>query len=147
MRGESLRRLVFWALLAAALHALWEIAQLPLYTLWNEEDRLRLAGYVAHCVAGDVLIATLTFLIVAAALRRLDWPQARPWLGGALLVGLGVGYTILSERYNVYRAGAWAYAEQMPLVQIPLVGGIGLAPLLQWLIVPALMVVLARRRR
>lgn len=147
MRGGSVRRLVSWALLAAVLHSLWEIAQLPLYTLWNETDRMRIAGYVAHCVAGDVLIATLTFLIVAAALRRLDWPQARPWLGGALLLGLGLGYTVFSEQYNVYRAGAWRYTGQMPLVQMPLLGGIGLAPLLQWLIVPVLMVVLARRWR
>ncbi len=136
------QRLISWALLAAVLHALWEIAQLPLYALWNEADRTRVAAYVAHCIAGDVLIAMFTFLAVAAALRRLDWPRARPWPGGALLVGLGLGYTVFSEWYNVYRAGAWRYAEQMPLV-----GGIGLAPLLQWLIVPALMVILARRWR
>ncbi len=103
---------------------------------------MRIAGYIAHCVAGDVLIATLTFLIVAAVLRRLNWPQARPWLGGALLVGLGLGYTVFSEWYNVYRAGAWSYAARMPLV-----GGIGVTPLLQWLIVPAMMVVLAHRWR
>lgn len=147
MRGELFRRLISWALLAAVLHALWEIAQLPLYALWNEADRTRIAAYVAHCVAGDVFIAMCIFLIVAAALRRLDWPQARPWPGGALLVGLGLGYTVFSEWYNVYRVGAWAYAEQMPLVRVPLLGGIGLAPLLQWLIVPVLMVVLVRRRR
>ena len=142
MRGGSLKRLASWALLAAVLHSLWEIAQLPLYALWNEADRMRIVAYVAHCVAGDVLIATLTFLVVVAALRRLDWPQARPWRGGTLLVGLGLGYTVFSEWNNVYRAGAWSYAAQMPLV-----GGIGLTPLLQWLIVPAIMVVLAHRWR
>jgi hypothetical protein len=142
VRGGSLRRLALWAALAAALHALWEIAQLPLYALWSEADRTRIVAYVAHCIAGDMLIATLTFLVVAAVLRRLDWPRARPWSGGGLLVMAGFAYTVFSEWYNVYRVGAWSYAPQMPLV-----AGIGLTPLLQWLIVPTVMVVVAHRWR
>ncbi len=59
-----------------------------------------------------------------------------------MLVALGLGYTVFSEWYNVYRAGAWAYAEAMPRVL-----GIGLTPLLQWLIVPVAMLMLVRRAR
>jgi hypothetical protein len=124
------------------LHLIWEIGQLPFYTIWQEASVWRIALYVAHCVLGDVMIATLAYLAVALASRQADWPRQRPWAGGAMLVALGLGYTVFSEWYNVYRAGAWAYAEIMPRIL-----GIGLTPLLQWLVVPIVMLVLIRRTR
>jgi hypothetical protein len=131
-----------WALLALGLHLLWELGQLPFYTLWAEADAWRIALYVAHCTLGDVLIATLAYLAVALIWRRVDWPRHRPRSGGAMLLALGLGYTGFSEWYNVYRAGAWAYSGIMPRIL-----GIGLTPLLQWLIVPVVMLVLVRRIR
>ena len=59
-----------------------------------------------------------------------------------MLVVLGLGYTVFSEWYNVYRIGAWAYAEIMPRIL-----GIGLTPLLQWVVVPIVMLVLIQRSR
>lgn len=129
-----------WAVLALGLHLLWEIGQLPFYTLWREVEAWRMALYVAHCTLGDALIATLAYLAVALAWRRTDWPWRRPWTGGTMLLALGLGYTAFSEWYNVYRAGSWAYAEAMPQVY-----GIGLTPLLQWLVVPGVMLVLLQR--
>jgi len=41
--------------------------------------------------------------------------------------------------YNVYEANAWAYSARMPLVF-----GIGLAPLLQWLVVPVATLLIVR---
>ena len=131
-----------WAVLALVLHLVWEIGQLPFYTLWEETNAWRIALYVTHCVLGDVMIATLAYLAVALAWRQADWPRLRPWTGGIMLVALGLGYTVFSEWYNVYRAGAWAYAETMPRLL-----GIGLTPLLQWLVVPSAMLVLIQRTR
>jgi len=132
--------MISWAALALVLNAVWEVAQLPLYSLASDPSGLRIALYVAHCVAGDVMITTLLFLLAAALLRDVDWPRHRPWRGGAIVVVAGVGYTAFSEWRNVYVTGAWAYDELMHTV-----GGIGLAPLLQWLIVPALSIALVRR--
>lgn len=131
-----------WAILALGLHLLWEIGQLPFYTVWEEANAWRIALYVTHCVLGDVMIATLAYLAVALAWRQADWPRQRPWTGGIMLVVLGLGYTVFSEWYNVYRAGAWAYVESMPRIL-----GIGLTPLLQWLVVPIAMLMLVRRAR
>ncbi len=135
-----LKRLLCWAVLALVLHGLWEAAQLPLYTLWEDTDRRRILSYLFHCIVGDVLIATTLFLFVAALLRDSAWPVHRPWHGGVAMLVAGLAYTVFSEWYNVYRLGAWSYASVMPLVF-----GIGLAPLAQWLVVPALMTVLIRR--
>ena len=48
----ALATFFLWAVLAAILHLVWEIAQLPLYTLWDDPDRARVAAYVLHCVLG-----------------------------------------------------------------------------------------------
>ncbi len=138
---RALARLAVWSLLALALHFVWELAHLPLYTLWDEPDRWRVVRYVAHCVAGDVLIAAIVFLVAAFAFRDLDWPVHRPWRAGALAIALGLGFTAWSEWYNVYVLGAWAYRAAMPTL-----AGIGLTPLLQWLIVPVAMILFVRHR-
>ncbi len=138
--GAILKNLLCWALPAFALNGLWEAAQLSLYTLSQDTDRQRIVSYVLHCVAGDVLIATFLFLFAAAIFRDFAWPSRRPWSGGLAVISGGLIYTAFSEWYNVYQAGAWGYAGTMPLVF-----GIGLAPVLQWLVVPVLTIVVFRR--
>ena len=56
----------------------------------------------------------------------------------------GLGYTIFSEWLNVEVRGAWAYSARMPVVPII---GTGLAPLLQWLILPVVAYHFATRDR
>ncbi len=136
----ALKNLLRWALFAFALNGLWEAAQLPLYTLWQDTDRRRIVSFVLHCIAGDVLIATTLFLLVAAMFRDFGWPVPRPWRGGLVMIAVGLAYTVFSEWYNVYQAHAWSYAASMPLV-----AGIGLAPLMQWIVAPILMIAIIRR--
>ncbi len=128
-----------WALLAFVLNGLWEAMQLPLYALWQDTDRVRIVSYVFHCIAGDILIATSLFLLAAAVFRDLAWPAHRPWFGGLINIAGGMTYTGVSEWYNVYQVHEWAYADSMPLVF-----GIGITPLLQWLVVPILTIVAFR---
>ena len=142
MISDALKRPLRWAVLAFVLHGLWEAAQLPLYTLWEDTDRRRVLAYLLHCIAGDVLIATVLFLLVAAMFRDFDWPVPGPWRGGLVMITAGLAYTVFSEWYNVYQAHAWSYAASMPLV-----AGIGLAPLMQWIVVPIRMIALIRRRQ
>jgi hypothetical protein len=131
-----------WALLALGLHLVWEIGQLPFYTLWEEGEIWRIALYVIHCVLGDTMIATLSYLAVALTWRQVDWPRQRFWMGGMMLIAMGMGYAVYSEWYNVYRIESWAYSDAMPLVF-----GVGITPLMQWLVVPGVMLVLIKRTR
>ncbi len=140
MFRDVLKRLLHWVVLALALHGLWEAAQLPLYTLWEDTNRQRVLSYLFHCIAGDVLITTTLFLSVAALFRDSAWPAHRPWRGGLVMIAAGLAYTVFSEWHNVYQLRAWSYAASMPLV-----AGVGLAPLMQWLVVPILMIVIFRR--
>lgn len=134
------RSVIVWLLASAGFHTLWELAQLPLYTLWQDPSVIRIVAYVAHCIGGDVLIMSVAYLGTAVLLRELRWPWRRPILGTALLVLLGTGYTFYSEWVNVYREANWAYTSSMPTVF-----GIGLTPIMQWLLIPPWVVGSLRR--
>lgn len=127
---------------SAVLHLVWEIAQLPFYTIWSEPIGQQ-AFAVVHCTIGDLMIAGLSLLTALALVGRSDWPSvgSRPvWL---LLLVIGIGYTVYSEWMNVNVRGSWAYGPLMPT--LPFLGT-GLSPLLQWLVVPTLSLHIATGR-
>lgn len=128
-------RVCLWSVLAFVLNLAWEIGHVRLYTLWMEADGPDIAWSLLHCSLGDVVIALATFTLAGVALRRADWPTSRPWAGCAIVVIGATGFTAWSEWYNVYRTGAWSYAPEMPTIF-----GVGLSPLLQWLIIPPVLV-------
>lgn len=128
-----MRALGAWLFVSVVLHLAWEIAQLPFYTLWREASPAFIAWAVVHCTAGDGLIALGTYVAASASLRCVDWPWESPGRGLAVLWASGLAWTAFSEWRHVYDLGSWAYAEAMPTF-----AGIGLAPLAQWVVVPAL---------
>ncbi len=135
----ALARAGLWSALAFVLNLAWEIAQVRLYTIWAEADGLSVAWALLHCSLGDVAIALALFALVGMVLRCVDWPVPRPWAGGTIAVIGALAFTAWSEWYNVYRAGNWAYSASMPLIF-----GIGVSPLLQWLVVPPVLVLAYR---
>ena len=132
--GRFIASIALWSALAFVLNMVWEISHVGLYTLWKEADGLRIAWSIFHCTVGDVLIALAMFALAAIVLWRADWPVSRPWTGGLIVVIAAMAFTAWSEWYNVYRVGAWNYTTSMPLIF-----GIGLTPLLQWLVLPPVM--------
>lgn len=120
----------------------WEIAQLPLYTIWVERPMLQRLLAAAHCTLGDALIATAALMLALLALGDPAWPRAgfrRVLLLASLL---GVAYAVFSEWLNLVVRQSWAYSALMPTV--PLLGT-GLSPLLQWLVIPPTALWWARR--
>ena len=138
--SSFIARVTLWSALSFNLNLVWEISHVGLYTIWREADGLRIAWSVFHCTLGDVVIALAGFALAAIVLWRTNWPTSRPWTGGVIVVISAITFTTWSEWYNVYRAGAWGYATSMPLIF-----GIGLTPLLQWLILPPVIVVAYRK--
>lgn len=119
---------------SVVLHLAWELVQLPLYTIWSE-PLAKQAFAVLHCTIGDLMIAGLSLLAALALVGAGEWPRlgARPvWL---ITLLLGVGYTVYSEWLNINVRGSWSYSPWMPV--LPVIGT-GLAPFLQWLVVPTL---------
>jgi len=134
-----LHGIVAWTALSWVLNLAWETAQLPLYAIWYEANAPYIAYAVLHCTVGDGLIAAASFALAAVCLRESDWIKSRPWRGGTIAVAAGLAYTAFSEWQNVYQLGSWAYAPTMPLIF-----GIGLSPLLQWLVLPVAGILLLR---
>jgi hypothetical protein len=118
--------------LAVAGHLLWEAAQLRLYTIWSTGTWGEILFAVTHCTAGDALITVAALMLAILTARILGWPllDARVMLAAVLL---GLGYTVFSEWLNVGIRQSWSCTAAMPLLP-PL--GTGLAPFLQWLVVP-----------
>lgn len=115
-------------------HLVWETHQMPLYTLWTEGTSGEIAFAVVHCTAGDVLIALASLagaLILAGDAR---WPTDRFCEVALLTLLFGFAYTLYSEWFNVSVRLSWAYAPSMPT--LPLLGT-GLAPVLQWIVIPS----------
>lgn len=128
----------------AAFNLVWEIAQLPLYTLWRETSPAYMAFAVAHCTAGDVLVGAGALALALTATRARS-PASWRWRAITFAaVLLGVAYTAASEWLNTQR-GAWQYSSLMPIVRIGQ-ARIGAAPLAQWLILPPLALYVSRRR-
>lgn len=123
-----------------AANMVWELAQSPLYTDHGEGWR-HVAWTRFHCTLGDVLILLGAFWATAAVHRSWRWPVTRGRGAVTFFVASGLAYTSWSEWLNTSVREAWAYAPAMPRVL-----GIGLSPLLQWLVLPPLLLAVVRLR-
>lgn len=122
-----------YLVVAALAHLAWEVAHLPLYTIWLTGTAGELAFAVLHCTGGDLLIALSTMTLSLLLFGGPDWPRAGAGRVLAAAILFGVGYTVFSEWLNITVRGAWAYRDLMPVIP-----GLdtGLSPFLQWIVVP-----------
>lgn len=120
-------------LFVALANLAWEMAQLPLYTLWWESSIGQIAFAVVHCTGGDLLIATASLTLALLFFADRDWPEEGFFKVVVATVAFGVVYTVFSEWLNTEIRGSWAYTDWMPVVPIL---GTGLSPLAQWLVIP-----------
>lgn len=126
----ALRHYLFFITIA---NLLWEILQLPLYTIWSEGTPGEIAFAIAHCTAGDLIIALTCLVAGLVVAGDRFWPSRRFWEVAAVTVSLGVAYTIFSEWLNLVVRESWAYSDLMPVVPGL---GTGLSPLAQWIVIP-----------
>ena len=135
-----MRVLAWLAVTGLLLHGNWEWLQSPFYRD-SSTSLERIVWFRLHCTLGDVLILLVSAAAVSAILRSTDWLARPRWGPIGLLTVIAILYTAFSERRNL-TAGAWSYSEWMPV--IPWLG-VGLAPLLQWLLLCPLSVRVAAR--
>jgi hypothetical protein len=136
LRGLPEFRLATWGFLP---NAAWEFAQSPLYTD-HERGFIYVLWTRLHCTGGDVLILLGSFWAVSLLDRTRSWYTLRSPVPALLFVGLGLAYTLWSEWFNPQVTTAWEYAPAMPTLF-----SIGLMPILQWLILPSLLLCILRR--
>lgn len=132
-------RVVGYALL---LHFLWEWLQSPFYADTFEESFLTLFWNRAHCTLGDGLITLVAFWSAALVGGGRQWYRASRLPALVVFLMSGLAYTAWSEYWNVQVVRTWDYSPWMPVIW-----GIGMAPLAQWIILPPLVLRLTRRGR
>jgi hypothetical protein len=123
------------------LSLVWEFLQSPFYADTFAAPWTTVALNRLHCAGGDALILLAAFWLVALRWGR-SWVKTAPWAPLTAFLTLGIAYTAYSEHINVHVGQRWAYNRWMPTL-----AGIGLVPLLQWVMIPVASVQLARRAK
>lgn len=132
--------LVFTGILVTLiLHFGWELLQVPAFAGFSGMT-WSVAVHCFRAALGDVLIAGGAYAGAARAFRRSAWPVLpKSMAPGVTWIVLGLIATIAFEFWAL-RLGRWAYGEGMPLLF-----GVGLFPLLQWLVVPVVTLAILRQ--
>ena len=125
------------AIFALLLSLPWEFSQMWLYAGTSEMSHLRGIQICMAATLGDAVIMLIAYGIVAAVARSQDWVCAptTSHVAGFVLIGLVVTIAIEIVATRSDGTFSWRYAQAMPVT--PMLG-IGLAPLLMWLVVPLL---------
>ncbi|MGH7365438.1 MAG: hypothetical protein ACREK9_03430 [Candidatus Rokuibacteriota bacterium] len=131
------------AIFAFLLNLTWEFAQVPLFAGMPSAQHWGAILVCGRATLGDVVIALVAYWAIAASAGARSWvlrPTAAQLTG---FVAAGVLITIFMEWLATQVLGRWMYAETMPVV--PLLG-VGLSPLLQWIVLPPIVVWFVRRQ-
>ncbi len=129
-------------LTAFFLNFFWEMIQSPWYADTSQIPYQEMLIRRIHCTLGDVLILLFSFWIVGWMVRDRQWImdfRLRHVTGFTLI---GLAYTVFSEWLNVDIRSAWGYGPAMP--RIPVIGT-GVAPIIQWLVLPPVIARVTRR--
>lgn len=129
------------ALFALLLNYPWEFLQVPLYAAMPELPHWQAVKQCSAAALGDAIIAVAAYAAAGAASRSRHWLLRPPALAWAVYLGTGLAVTVAVEWLATEVLGRWRYGPAMPTLP----GfGTGIAPLLQWLVLPPLVVLLAR---
>ncbi|WP_018865248.1 hypothetical protein [Thioalkalivibrio sp. ARh3] len=131
------------AVFAFLLNYPWEFLQVPFFDDMPTMPHWEAVVFCTRATLGDVLIALAAFWGVAALTRNRSW-ILQPTLRTVLLfVAIGVVITIGLEWHATAIDDRWQYADTMPTLPIL---GTGLLPLIQWVILPLLLIWFVRRQ-
>lgn len=124
------------------VHFVWEMLQVPWFTGMAEASHGSVVWLCIRATGGDVLILLASFWFSSTVRGHRRWLLEGEWKPGVILVITALVVTVILEWLATGPLQRWEYGESMPI--IPLVG-VGLTPLLQWLLLPPLILWLARR--
>ncbi len=133
------------AVFALLLNYPWEFAQAPLFAAMAEAPHWDAIKRCSTATLGDIVIMLIAYWSVAAIARSRYWITAPTAAHLMMFVAVGVTITVLIEQLALRGLwfGGWDYSSLMPV--IPGIG-VGLSPLLQWIVLPPLAVWFVRRQ-
>ena len=123
--------------LALPLQLLVEAAQLPLHGVWVHGTWFQIGYALAHCTLEDLIILLVAYRAVAAWNRDARWYRRNPTSGGIAFVLLTLAYSGVADSDPIRNLGTWGASRAMP--SLPFIG-IHAVPVLQWTVVPLLLI-------
>lgn len=134
------------AVFAMLLNYPWEFLQVPLFAKMPGAPHWEAIKTCTRATFGDAVIMLLAFWVVSAFARSRYWVCAVPRASRlALFVSVGVVITVTIEwlAQNGLWIDGWHYSALMPV--LPGLG-VGLSPVLQWILLPPLAIWFVRRQ-
>jgi hypothetical protein len=131
------------ALFSFLLHFVWEFLQVPLFADMPTMEHWEAVVFCARAALGDVLIALFAFWVVALIRADRRWIVAPGRVAILGFIVVGVAITVALEWHATAILDRWQYGDLMPTVPIL---GTGVSPLMQWVLLPPLVVWIVRRQ-
>ena len=133
------------AVFALLLSFPWEVLQAPLFAGMANAPHVEVIKGCLQATLGDMVIMLIAYGSISLLARNRRWVLAPSRRQLALFIAIGVAITAAIEWLATrgHWVERWAYSQRMPVV--PGVG-IGLAPLVQWIVLPLLVVWFVRRQ-
>ena len=133
------------AVFALLLNFPWEILQAPLFAGMGDTPYAEAIKGCSQATLGDAVIVLLAYWSVSVVARSRHWILAPSGRQLALFIAIGVSIAAVIEWLATrgHWVGSWTYSKEMPV--LPGLG-IGLSPLLQWLVLPLLVAWFVRRQ-
>ncbi|MEO7462921.1 MAG: hypothetical protein ABIT96_09350 [Ferruginibacter sp.] len=117
---------------ALVLNFLWEMAQMPLFK--NMPLNWETTLFCALASIADCIMVLLLYVGFGLMYKNSMWFRQPGVLQVALLIITGGLGAVLAEKKHLF-VGNWAYNSYMPIVPVV---DVGLLPLLQFMVLPAI---------
>lgn len=124
----------------------WEFLQAPFFEGMPGATHWEAVKVCTRATLGDAVIMLIAYWSVAVAASDRLWFRAPSRIHMLGFIAAGVIITIGIEHFatqSTHPAWGWRYADTMPIVPVL---GVGLTPLLQWILLPPLAIWFARRQ-
>ncbi|HEY9849139.1 MAG TPA: hypothetical protein V6D28_06755 [Leptolyngbyaceae cyanobacterium] len=128
-------------LFAFLLNFVYEVWQSPYYEFYGKPTLADKINDLTHCSFGDGVIILIGGWVVSWLVRSRYWILNPTWKLTLLFTGVGLGITLVLETYRVNVTKAYG----VPVLAVPGLGMSWLA-VLQWIILPPLVLYFARRQ-
>lgn len=133
------------AVFALLLNYPWEFLQVPLFEGMPQAEHWVAIKTCTTATIGDALIMLTAYWAVALGTRSRSWMMNASAPRTVMFASVGIVITVVIERLALsgWWLGGWKYAPSMPVVP-----GleVGLSPLLQWVVLPPLVLWFTRRQ-
>ena len=136
---RTVRRLFCFGGLVVALNFGWEMAQGGVFVGMSAMPFWAATLRCFRAALGDLAITAVAFGVAALVARDARWARSRrPLVPFVVTLAVGLAITVALEKYAV-ATGRWEYGARMPLIM-----GVGLLPIAQWVVVPAIVFAVVR---